>query len=123
MTYLENSKQYTGSDLENIFFRPILTGDSAQELGVRVLYNMPQSTHIQLWDGQRNILQKFTSAGWAGGTATKRVEKAVGAGHTMSICSAPPPTRCSGIKRILLFGVIAQIVDPIAHHNARAIGL
>ena len=52
-----------------------------------------------------------------------RVEKAVGAGHTMSICSAPPPTRCSGIKRILLFGVIAQIVDPIAHHNARAIGL
>ena len=27
MTYLENSKQYTGSDLENIFFRPMLTGD------------------------------------------------------------------------------------------------
>ena len=26
MTYLENSKQYTGSDLENIFFRPMLTG-------------------------------------------------------------------------------------------------
>ena len=77
MTYLENSKQYTGSDLENIFFRPILTGDSAQELGVRVLYNMPQATHIQIWDGQRNILQKFTSAGWAGGTATKRVEKAI----------------------------------------------
>lgn len=77
MTYLENSKQYTGSDLENIFFRPILTGDSVQELGVRVLYNMPQATHIQIWDGQRNILQKFTSAGWAGGTATKRVEKAI----------------------------------------------
>jgi len=63
MTYLENSKQYTGTDLENIFFRPMLTGPSAQELGVRVLYNMPQPTHIQLWDGQRNILQKFTSAG------------------------------------------------------------
>ena len=42
MTYLENSKQYTGSDLENIFFRPMLTGESAQDLGVRVLYNMPQ---------------------------------------------------------------------------------
>ena len=41
MTYLENSKQYTGSDLENIFFRPMLTGESAQDLGVRVLYNMP----------------------------------------------------------------------------------
>ena len=50
MTYLENSKQYTGSDLENIFFRPILTGQSAKDLGVRVLYNMPQATHIQLWD-------------------------------------------------------------------------
>ena len=54
MTYLENSKQYTGSDLENIFFRPMLTGESAQDLGVRVLYNMPQPTHVQLWDGQRN---------------------------------------------------------------------
>ncbi len=30
MTYLENAKQYTGSDLENIFFRPILTGQSAE---------------------------------------------------------------------------------------------
>ena len=59
MTYLENSKQYTGSDLENIFFRPMLTGESAQDLGVRVLYNMPQPTHVQLWDGQRNILQEI----------------------------------------------------------------
>ena len=59
MTYLENSKQYTGSDLENIFFRPMLTGESAQDLGVRVLYNMPQPTHVQLWDGQRNILQRL----------------------------------------------------------------
>ena len=77
MTYLENSKQYTGTDLENIFFRPMLTGPSAQELGVRVLYNMPQPTHVQLWDGQRNILQKFTSAGWAGGKAATKYEKTV----------------------------------------------
>ena len=77
MTYLENSKQYTGTDLENIFFRPMLTGPSAQELGVRVLYNMPQPTHIQLWDGQRNILQKFTSAGWTGGAPATKKEKTV----------------------------------------------
>ena len=77
MTYLENSKQYAGSDLENIFFRPMLTGESAQDLGVRVLYNMPQPTHVQLWDGQRNILQKFTSAGWAGGKAATKYEKTV----------------------------------------------
>ena len=77
MTYLENSKQSTGSALENIFFRPMLTGESAQDLGVRVLYNMPQPTHVQLWDGQRNILQKFTSAGWAGGKAATKYEKTV----------------------------------------------
>ena len=28
MTYLENSKQYTGSDLENIFFRLLRTMES-----------------------------------------------------------------------------------------------
>ena len=56
MSFLENAKQYTGSDLENIFFRPILSGPSAGELGVRVLYNMPVPTTIQLWEGQRNVL-------------------------------------------------------------------
>ncbi len=77
MTYLENAKQYTGSDLENIFFRPILTGQSAKDLGVRVLYNMPQDTRVQLWDGQRNILQKFTSAGWAGSSPATKIEKSI----------------------------------------------
>ena len=67
MSFLENAKQYTGSDLENIFFRPILSGPSAGELGVRVLYNMPVPTTIQLWEGQRNVLQKYTAAGWSGG--------------------------------------------------------
>lgn len=66
MSFLENAKQYTGSDLENIFFRPILSGPSAGELGVRVLYNMPVPTTIQLWEGQRNVLQKYTAAGWSG---------------------------------------------------------
>ena len=52
MSFLENAKQYTGSDLENIFFRPILSGPSAGELGVRVLYNMPVPTTIQLWSSR-----------------------------------------------------------------------
>ena len=77
MTYLENSKQYTGTDLENIFFRPMLTGQSAKDLGIRVLYNMPRTTHVQLWEGQRNILQKFTSAGWSGSSAPSRAEKTI----------------------------------------------
>ena len=77
MSFLENAKQYTGSDLENIFFRPILSGPSAGELGVRVLYNMPVPTTIQLWEGQRNVLQKYTAAGWSGGSAATKLQKTI----------------------------------------------
>ena len=77
MSFLENAKQYTGSDLENIFFRPILSGPSAGELGVRVLYNMPVPTTIQLWEGQRNVLQKYTAAGWSGGSAANKLQKTI----------------------------------------------
>ena len=38
---------------------------------------MPQAARIQLWDGQRNILQKFTSAGWTGSADAKRFEKTI----------------------------------------------
>jgi len=48
MSLLENAKQYTGSDLEQIFFRPMLTGESALDLGVRVLYNLPTPTTVHL---------------------------------------------------------------------------
>ena len=41
MSALENAKTYTGKNLETIFFRPMLSGPSAIDLGVRVLYNMP----------------------------------------------------------------------------------
>ncbi|MEG1863889.1 MAG: hypothetical protein RR199_01060 [Alistipes sp.] len=75
MSYLENAKQYTGADLENIFFRPMLTGPSAQDLGVRVIYNIPTPTTVQLWDGQRNILQKYNAAGWTGGNPATKYQK------------------------------------------------
>ena len=42
MSALENAKTYTGKNLETIFFRPMLSGPSAIDLGVRVLYNMPR---------------------------------------------------------------------------------
>lgn len=77
MSLLENAKQYTGSDLEQIFFRPMLTGQSALDLGVRVLYNLPSPTTVHLWDGQRNILQKYSSAGWSGGTAARKLQKTI----------------------------------------------
>lgn len=77
MSLLESPKQYTGSDLETIFFRPMLTGPTAQEMGVRVLYNLPTPTTVQLWDGQRNILQKYTAAGWTGGNPAIKFQKTI----------------------------------------------
>ena len=77
MSYLENEKQYTGAELEQIFFRPILSGPSAEELGVRVLYNMPTPTTVQLWSGQKNILQKYTTTGWNGSTHTTKTQKTI----------------------------------------------
>ena len=77
MNYLEKAKQYTGNDVEQIFFRPMLTGPAADELGIRVLYNMPVPTVVQLWDGQRNALQKFTAKGWTGGAAATKYQKQI----------------------------------------------
>ena len=77
MNYIENAKQYTGTELETVFFRPMLTGGSAKELGVRILYNMPTPTYVQLWDGQRNILQKYADNGWSGGAAAAKLEKKI----------------------------------------------
>lgn len=77
MSYLENAKTYTGQDLETIFFRPMLTGPSAGELGIRILYNMPVPTTIQLWDGNPDVLQKYTAAGWSGGAGATKYQKTI----------------------------------------------
>lgn len=77
MSYLENPKTYTGADLETIFFRPMLSGPSAEQLGIRILYNMPVPTTIQLWDAKRDILQKYTAAGWSGGSASRKYQKTI----------------------------------------------
>ena len=57
MSALENAKTYTGKNLETIFFRPMLSGPSAIDLGVRVLYNMPVPTTVQMWEPKTDILQ------------------------------------------------------------------
>ena len=77
MSYIESAKTYTGNDLETIFFRPMLCGPSAVDLGIRVLYNMPVPTTIQLWSGNKNVLQKFTSAGWTGGDPAQKQQKTI----------------------------------------------
>lgn len=77
MSFLENAKTYTGNSLETIFFRPILSGPSAEELGVRILYNMPLPTTVQMWTGQSNVLQKYTAAGWSGTKGAKKLQKTI----------------------------------------------
>lgn len=62
---IANPKNYTGDELSNIFFRPILTGDSAQQLGIRVLYNMPVPTTLNFWSTTPDILKSYQK-GWGG---------------------------------------------------------
>lgn len=76
MGQIENIKIYSGNDLETIFFRPMLIGQNAEELGIRVLYNMPVPTTIQLWSPQTDILQPYTS-GWSGGDGAQRMQKTI----------------------------------------------
>ena len=76
MGLIENTKTYTGRDLETIFFRPIVAGESAEQLGIRMLYNMPVPTTIQLWSPRADILQEY-EAGWQGGDSAERVQKTI----------------------------------------------
>ena len=74
MGLIENSKTYTGRDLDTIFFNPIFSGENAEQLGIRVLYNMPVPTTIQMWQPETNVIQEY-GAGWSGGCASDRVQK------------------------------------------------
>lgn len=49
MAKIENPKNYTGRDLETIFFRPMLSGSDAVDLGIKILYNTPVPTTLQFW--------------------------------------------------------------------------
>ncbi len=76
MGLIENPKTYTGRDLETIFFRPMLTGDNAEQIGIRVLYNMPVPTTIQMWSPAGDILKPYSS-GWTGGDSATRKQKTI----------------------------------------------
>ena len=77
MSFIENAKTYTGRDLETIFFRPMLSGQSALDLGVRILYNMPAPTTVLLWERSGDILQQYTAAGWTGGDPARKLQKTI----------------------------------------------
>lgn len=76
MGIIQEPKYYTGRDLETIFFRPMIAGESAEELGIRTIYNMPTPTTIQLWSPQNDVLQSY-SAGWSGGASAVRKQKEI----------------------------------------------
>ncbi len=77
MSQIVEPKTYQGKELETIFFRPLLTGPDASELGIRVLYNMPVPTTLNFWRGTGSILQKYSS-GWSGGEAHEKFQKTIG---------------------------------------------
>ena len=73
---IQNPKTYKGQEIETIFFRPSFCGASAQELGIRVLYNMPMPTTVQVWSHAENALQPFSS-GWSGKNLSNKCQKVI----------------------------------------------
>ena len=77
MSKIESIKQYEGTTLDNIFFRPMLTGDSAEKLGIKVLYNVPGSSTLHFWRSKGDLLQKYTTRGWYGGNSAEKYQKKI----------------------------------------------
>lgn len=73
---IENSKTYNFTDVDNIFFRPTFCGKGAEELGIRVIYNMPVPTKVPVFTHANNILATFSS-GWQGGTSSAMSQKEI----------------------------------------------
>lgn len=71
MSKIEQTKAYTGTEMEKLFFRPILSGPAAESLGIRVMYNMPVPTTLNFWRRDGDILQKFGENGWCGSKSDK----------------------------------------------------
>ena len=77
MAKIETTKSYEGRDLETIFFRPMLSGPNAVDLGIKVMYNMPVPTTLQFWKRGGDILQKYSTAGWNGGESASKYQKLI----------------------------------------------
>lgn len=77
MSKIEQIKSYEGQNLDTIFFRPMLTGESAEQLGIKVLYNTPVPTTLHFWKRNGDILRKYTSNGWSGGEPATKLQKTI----------------------------------------------
>lgn len=74
---ISNPKNYTGNELESVFFRPLVSGPDALDLGIRMMYNMPVPTTLNFWKRGTDLLQKYT-AGWKGAAAADKYQKVIG---------------------------------------------
>ena len=77
MSKIEQAKTYSGKDLETIFFRPILSGPDAKNLGIRIMYNMPVPTTLHFWQAASDVLQKYSENGWKGGMPAEKYQKTI----------------------------------------------
>lgn len=73
---IENPKTYSGEELSSIFFRPMLTGPDAKELGIKIMYNMPVPTTISFWERSTDVLKNYKS-GWTGSDKSKKYQKKI----------------------------------------------
>ena len=73
---IENPKTYQGQELDTIFFRPLLSGPNAENLGIRVLYNMPVPTTLQFWKQATDVLKQYAK-GWTGGDPAQKYQKKI----------------------------------------------
>lgn len=73
---VSNPKTYTGQELSSTFFRPMLLGDSAESLAIRVMYNMPVPTTLNFWKRSPDSLKTY-ARGWSGGSETQRFQKTI----------------------------------------------
>ena len=77
MSKIEQIKSYEGQSLDTIFFRPMLTGENAEQLGIKVMYNTPVPTTLHFWKRNGDILRKYTSSGWSGGEPATKLQKTI----------------------------------------------
>lgn len=73
---IKNTKTYTGQELDSVFFRPMLCGPDARNLGLKILYNTPVPTTMNFWKQNAQILKKFTK-GWNGGNPAEKYQKTI----------------------------------------------
>lgn len=71
---IPNTKNYNNTELEQIFFRPMLVGPTAVELGIKIMYNMPTPTTLNFWKQNNNVLKQYAK-GWAGGANANKFQK------------------------------------------------